>query len=135
MKTVFFALFTCLWMFACTTTTYAQDANGEKWQSVRFVKFKDGKAAEGMEIGRKYFAPAYEQAGYKLAVLEFTEGEWDAMIVVPLKNGPADKDQNTPKEVQQNLLNLAGGEAALNKVFERYNNAVDTEQWKVAKQW
>ena len=91
------------------------------------VKFKSGKAKEGMEIGKKYFSRAYAEAGHPPQIIEFKnpDGDWDGLVLLPLSAGLPEEGQPHPKAVMEKLIQITGGEEALQKIDERFNSMVE----------
>ena len=91
------------------------------------VKFKPGKAKEGMDIGKKYFSRAYAEAGHPAQVIEFhdPDGDWDGLILLPLSAGLPEEGQPHPTAVMEKLIRVTGGMEALRKIDDQFNSMVE----------
>lgn len=133
MKKLIFAALTCLITLGFSLSTSAQ--NSADIHRILYIKFKPGKAAEGMEIGKKYFSKAYAEAGHSTEVLEITskDGIWDGIIMIPLSAGTPEAGQAHPKIVLEKMKQIAGSEAALQKINERFFSLVERQRMDLAK--
>lgn len=101
------------------TVATAQELKPERienvsWHMVEMIKFKPGKRERAMEIIENYFAPADAGAG-QVIDLHFDTGEWDAVVVFPMKGGPADLTWATSPEDVQWMTALAAKAGGMDK--------------------
>lgn len=95
------------------------------WQVVEMVKFKSGTMDEVKGIIEKYEAAADPDNMPELYWFVF--GDWDMMIIWPLKDGPSMlewKRSQSSIDWYQRFIDQQGGMDEAKKVFEAYDEAV-----------
>jgi hypothetical protein len=125
MKKLFFPFLVFLFICSFSNPLTAQP-KAETYRLLH-VKFKPGKAKEGMDIGKNYFSRAYAEAGHSTQIVEFnnSDGEWDGIVLIPLSAGLPEEGQPHPKAVMEKLVGIAGGDEALQKIQEHFNSMVE----------
>ena len=134
MRNVCYALLTIFLVIGFFNSSSAQQNDQEFTHRLLRIKFKAGKATEGMNIGKQYFSKAYAAAGHATEVFEFDgEGEWDGLVVIPLSAGEPEEGQAHPKAVLEEMIKIAGGEAALEKINERFFSYIEQQQMALVR--
>ena len=133
MKNTFLLFLIGLFTFSISQTAAAQSDMEGEWCWMARAKYKPGKAQEAIAIGKKYFSPAYEAAGYEVELFEFISSEWDVIIAIPLKDGVQEYVNMPPKKVVENLIKNAGGEEKLQEITAKYNAMIAHERADIVK--
>lgn len=125
----------CFSVLTYSTSLTAQNESDTQTHRLLHIKFKSGKAAEGMEIGKTYFSRAYALAGHSTEVFEFTDAqsEWDGIIAIPLAAGEPVEGQGHPKAVVEKLIEITGGEAALQEINKRFFALIEQQRIDLVK--
>ena len=107
----------------------AQKRQNVTYHSVEFIRFKQGKRERAGEIVEKYFAPA-SRASKTPEPVEYhlDSGEWDYVLIWPLKAGLADLEWETaPDDVawMKSLSTIAGGDQQAQALITEWDSLVD----------
>lgn len=111
----------------------AQDMKAQKianvtYQTVEFIKFKEGSRDRAGEIVEKYFAPASANSKTMMPnEYHMQTGEWDYILIWPMAGGMADMEwQTSPDEVAWfgALNKLSGGEAQSKALIAEWNGLI-----------
>jgi len=94
------------------------------WHSVTLIKFKPGQQSRAMEIIDDHFLPASQEAGTDRPVMiELQAGEWDAMFVWTMDEGPSAMEwEISPDGIKwRTALNEAmGGAEKADELWQEY---------------
>ena len=107
----------------------AQRRQNVTYHMVEFIKFKEGKRERAGDIVEKYFAPAAKASKTPEPVeYHLDSGEWDYVLVWPLKAGMADLEWETPPDDvawMQSVTTIAGGDSQAKALMDEWNGLID----------
>lgn len=129
------ALLICI----CVSLSYTGDAfaqemeakkmEGHSWHQVAFVKFKAGMADSAMKIIDNHFMKAgmaMESDAEGPKIMRFRSGEWDIMMLWPMKGIEDLEWEVSPEDVEwwQKMVEQEGGEEKASKLMKNYMDMV-----------
>jgi len=99
------------------------------WHSVEMLRFKPGQQGRAMEIIDDHFIPTSQKAGTNLPVMiELQSGEWDVMMVWPMKDGPSAMEwEISPDGIKWRTApnEAMGGAEKADALWQEYMSLID----------
>lgn len=129
------ALLICLCVsFSYTADVFAQEMEAKKmeghsWHQVAFVKFKAGMADSAMKIIDNHFMKAgmaMESDAPGPQIMRMRSGEWDIMMLWPMKGIEDMNWEVSPEDVEwwNKMVEQEGSEEKASKLMKDYNQLV-----------
>ena len=116
----------CALAFAPVSAAYAQDEPEEARSTfqITYLKFAPGADDRWTEMSDKYFVPAAKAAGLPATQIHWMmDGQWDIMLVRPMKRGMGTIDAHTGPErkAYEAALERIAGSADADKALNAEN--------------
>jgi len=123
MKTLLSYFFICM----LSIPLFGQDLKPAEVYRLHYHKFKYGTASKAIELGNNLFTKSLNMAGTGVMVLNAESGPWDLLVIVPMDPNEPYHNLNN-EQFSQNLITVAGSEAALKKLTDEFNSYVLDEE-------